>query len=406
MNGAEEDGVDNRVEAPSRLPDEGSDGTPPEPASDGGLTPAPPAEAAAPEAEAWPPQAAFGSTTPEKDHASAADARDRPAGAEPAKAAGSAAPPDSSIWARPAASSWQGDSQAWQSGSWQSADAGTDSPHLWTGDRSSASPGWQSEADSPADHGAADHGPDANHPASPSNGYSGTHPMPSLMSPPADGAAGASISGAAIQASAAAAVAGAASGARGLASKVGSSFSGLTKQKPQKSRGKARPTSMSARSGSSGRAPGTPARSQQTARAQQAARLQQSSRAPEPPQARRAMLTLERVEPMSVMKFSFLISLVGWVVLFVAVAVIYFALSKLGVFAKIEQTVGLVTYNKTHPGTNAASWFRASRVLEYTALVCTINAILFTALATVGAALYNLVTNLTGGVEVTLKESD
>jgi len=118
------------------------------------------------------------------------------------------------------------------------------------------------------------------------------------------------------------------------------------------------------------------------------------------------MLTLERVEPMSVMKFSFLISLVGWVVLFVAVAVIYYALSKLGVFAKIEQTVGLVTYNKTHPGSNAASWFRASRVLEYTALVCTINAILFTALATVGAALYNLVTNLTGGIEVTLKESD
>jgi len=133
---------------------------------------------------------------------------------------------------------------------------------------------------------------------------------------------------------------------------------------------------------------------------------QQSARAPRPPQARRAMLTLERIEPMSVMKFSFLISLVGWVVLFVAVAVLYFSLSKLGVFTQIEHTVGLVTYNKTHPGTDAASWFRASRVLEYTALVCTINAILFTALATVGAALYNLITNLTGGIEVTLKESD
>jgi hypothetical protein len=123
-------------------------------------------------------------------------------------------------------------------------------------------------------------------------------------------------------------------------------------------------------------------------------------------QTRRALLSLERIEPMSVMKFSFLISLVGWVVLFVAVAVVYFALSKLHVFSSIEKTVGLVTYNKDHPGTNAASWFKASRVLEYTALVCTINAILFTALATVGAALYNLVTTLTGGIEVTLKESD
>jgi uncharacterized membrane protein len=118
------------------------------------------------------------------------------------------------------------------------------------------------------------------------------------------------------------------------------------------------------------------------------------------------MLSLQRIEPMSVMKFSFLLSLVGWVVLFVAVTIVYFTLSKLGVFTKIEQTVGLVTFNKDHPGSNASSWFRASRVLEYTALVCTINAILFTALATVGAALYNLVTSLTGGIEVTLRESD
>lgn len=50
------------------------------------------------------------------------------------------------------------------------------------------------------------------------------------------------------------------------------------------------------------------------------------------------------------------------------------------------------------PSSLAAGWRRgtgttsASRVLEYTALICTINAILFTALATIGATLYNLVT--------------
>jgi Transmembrane domain of unknown function (DUF3566) len=190
-----------------------------------------------------------------------------------------------------------------------------------------------------------------------------------------------------------AAVAGAATSARGLAAKVGASFSSVTRNS---SKPKAHPRAPSA----SARRPAGPG-------AGLPPRAQQSYRPPQGgSQTRRALLTLERIEPMSVMKFSFLISLVGWIVLFVAVAVVYFALSKLGVFAKIEQTVGLVTYNKTHPGTNAASWFKASRVLEYTALVCTINAILFTALATVGAALYNLVTTLTGGIEVTLKESD
>ena len=121
---------------------------------------------------------------------------------------------------------------------------------------------------------------------------------------------------------------------------------------------------------------------------------------------RKAQLVLARVEPWSVMKFSFLISLVGWVVLFVAVAVIYLVLSKLGVFTAIEHNIGLVTSSKGNPGTNAASWFAASRVLGYTMLAGFINVILITALATVGAVVYNLVTNLGGGVEVTLKETD
>jgi hypothetical protein len=209
-------------------------------------------------------------------------------------------------------------------------------------------------------------------------------PPPPLLSPAPAGSATTSPM---------AAVAGAASSARGLAAKVGASFSSVTRNAP-KPKAPPRAPSASVRR-PTGTGAGLPPRVPQGNRTQQGGA-----------QTRRALLSLERIEPMSVMKFSFLISLVGWVVLFVAVAVVYFALSKLGVFAKIEQTVGLVTYNKTHPGSNAASWFRASRVLEYTALVCTINAILFTALATVGAALYNLVTTLTGGIEVTLKESD
>jgi hypothetical protein len=121
---------------------------------------------------------------------------------------------------------------------------------------------------------------------------------------------------------------------------------------------------------------------------------------------RKAQLTVSRIEPWSVMKFSFMISLVGWVILFVAVAIMYFVLSKLGVFHGIENTVGLVTASKAHAGANAASWFAASRVLGYTMLVGAVNVILITALATVGAVLYNLVTMLAGGIEVTLKETD
>jgi hypothetical protein len=122
---------------------------------------------------------------------------------------------------------------------------------------------------------------------------------------------------------------------------------------------------------------------------------------------RRAQLVLSRVEPWSVMKFSFLVSLVGWVVLFVAVTALYYVLSKLGVFHSIEATITNVTSTKGSTGADSGGqWFSFSRVIGYTMLIGAINVVLITALATVGAVIYNLVTHLAGGIEVTLRESD
>ena len=122
---------------------------------------------------------------------------------------------------------------------------------------------------------------------------------------------------------------------------------------------------------------------------------------------RRAQLVLARIEPWSVMKFSFMISLVGWVVLFVAVAALYYVLNKLGVFHSIQSTISDVTSSKGSAGSDAnGHWFSASRILGYTMLIGAVNVVLITALATVGAVIYNLVTHLAGGIEVTLKETD
>ena len=184
--------------------------------------------------------------------------------------------------------------------------------------------------------------------------------------------------------------------------KVSASFSGLSKSpskaKPKPKSGQPKP----------GKAAGVRPRPQAWAAPAPAAGQQawaSPGQAPGQP-TRRAQLRLDRIEPWSVMKFSFLISLIGWVILLVAVSVIYFVLSKLGVFSSIEHTVGLVTTSKSKPGSDASDWFKASRVLGYTMLVGAFNVFLITALATIGAVLYNLVTLLVGGIEVTLKESD
>jgi Transmembrane domain of unknown function (DUF3566) len=127
---------------------------------------------------------------------------------------------------------------------------------------------------------------------------------------------------------------------------------------------------------------------------------------PELRQAREAQLVLSRIEPWSVMKFSFLVSLVGLVIMFVAVALLYYGLNSLGVFHKIETTIGLVTSGNGSPGANASSWFSASTVLGYTSAAGAIDVLMITALSTIGAVVYNLVTHLSGGIEITLKETE
>jgi hypothetical protein len=123
-------------------------------------------------------------------------------------------------------------------------------------------------------------------------------------------------------------------------------------------------------------------------------------------QVRKANLVISRVEPWSVMKFSFLISLVLWIVMFVAVALLYYALSSLGVFDSLQRTLASVTSSQTSAGVDLTKWTSAPRILGYTMLLGAVDVVLITAISTVGAVVYNLVTHLGGGIEVTLKETE
>ena len=121
---------------------------------------------------------------------------------------------------------------------------------------------------------------------------------------------------------------------------------------------------------------------------------------------RQAMLTLSRVEPWSVMKFSFVASVVAFIILFVAVAVLYMVLSALGVFDSLQHQVSSITSSQNAAGTNISHWFSASLILGWTALLGALNIVLITALSTIGSVVYNLIAKTVGGVEVTLRETD
>ena len=116
-------------------------------------------------------------------------------------------------------------------------------------------------------------------------------------------------------------------------------------------------------------------------------------------QARRARLTLIKVNPLSVTRVTF--SLCAFVVVLVAVAVLWFVLSSIGVFDSVVDAADTLTDGSDM---DIRGWFSFTRAMQLSLLIGAINVILLTALATLGALLYNLCADMIGGVEVTLSD--
>ncbi len=126
-----------------------------------------------------------------------------------------------------------------------------------------------------------------------------------------------------------------------------------------------------------------------------------------PPRSRRAHLRLTRLDPWSVMKISFMLSIAVAVVQVVAVVVLWSSLNAAHVFTQINTLVR----NKEYFGTALSSfdvlnYVGLNKVLGVAILLALVNAVLWTAIATLWAFLYNLASGLLGGIEVTLAETD
>jgi hypothetical protein len=120
---------------------------------------------------------------------------------------------------------------------------------------------------------------------------------------------------------------------------------------------------------------------------------------------RKARLVIARVDPWSIMKLSFLLSVGIAVVAVVAVTVLWSVLDSMGVFDSVAQTVESVTRSSDNDqGFDIFTYVGFGRVFSLTALLSGVNIILMTALGTLAAFLYNLAASLVGGLHVTLTE--
>jgi len=106
------------------------------------------------------------------------------------------------------------------------------------------------------------------------------------------------------------------------------------------------------------------------------------------------------------MKFSFAVSFVLFIVMIVATTVLYVALDAMGVFDSVNETLGSLIGSSEGDDGGFSFRLTARGVIGVATLLGVVNMVLFTALCTLGAFIYNVCADLVGGIEVTLSEKE
>ncbi|WP_299569649.1 DUF3566 domain-containing protein [uncultured Williamsia sp.] len=118
----------------------------------------------------------------------------------------------------------------------------------------------------------------------------------------------------------------------------------------------------------------------------------------------RAAVQLRRIDPWSTFKVSAVLAIALFLIWMIAIGVLYVILDGMGVWDQINNSFGqLVSSDNT---TESSFEITAGTVFGVAAGVGALYVIVFTALTTVGAFIYNMSSDLVGGIEVTLADRD
>ena len=119
---------------------------------------------------------------------------------------------------------------------------------------------------------------------------------------------------------------------------------------------------------------------------------------------RRVRLSLTRINPLSVMKVSFLLSVAAGIMLVVATAFVWFMLDAMKVFSTIKELAGTIMNSDNKAYSTLVEYLALKQTVSMAIIIGVVNVVLTTALATVTAFLYNLTATLVGGVHLTLAD--
>ncbi|MHA7247872.1 hypothetical protein BJ994_003290 [Arthrobacter pigmenti] len=119
--------------------------------------------------------------------------------------------------------------------------------------------------------------------------------------------------------------------------------------------------------------------------------------------ARKARLLVSKVDPWSVLKMSFLLSVALGIVTVVAAIVIWTVLDLTGIFDRVNQLLGEIAGSEG-AGFDLRQFASLGQVVSFATIIAVVNVVLLTALAMLSAVLYNISSTLVGGIGVTLTD--
>lgn len=129
---------------------------------------------------------------------------------------------------------------------------------------------------------------------------------------------------------------------------------------------------------------------------------QRGGRRPGRTTPRRVRLTVSRVDPWSVMKIAFLLSVAIGIAMVVMVAMLWIVLKGMGVWDNINDL--LRTLETNGKSFDIMDYVGFGRVVSLSVVIAVVDVLLMTAFATLGAFLYNICSSLVGGVQMTLSD--
>jgi hypothetical protein len=116
---------------------------------------------------------------------------------------------------------------------------------------------------------------------------------------------------------------------------------------------------------------------------------------------RRVRLSVSRIDPWSIMKLAFLLSVAIAIMTVVATIVVWYSLNSLETFATIQE---FMTDTLGPQAANLTQFVAFERVVSLATLIALVNIVLMTAIATIMTMLYNITAALVGGVHLTLTD--